>query len=81
MCLLDRIRELGTTTVQEPVPCAINQRAWRSRIMATASAALSTQHGICMSCGIGFFVPIDTCDAIVIDGEGTALAQMLKLGN
>ena len=32
-------------------------------------------------CGLGFFVPIDTCDATVIDGEGTPLAQMLKLGN
>jgi hypothetical protein len=32
-------------------------------------------------CGLGFFVPIDTCDATVIDGEGTALAQMLELGN
>ena len=32
-------------------------------------------------CGLGFFVPNDTCDATVIDGEGTALAQMLKLGN
>ena len=29
-------------------------------------------------CGLGFFVPIDTCDATVIDGEGTALAQMLR---
>jgi hypothetical protein len=32
-------------------------------------------------CGLGFFVPIDPCDATVIDGEGTALAQMLRLGN
>jgi DNA N-6-adenine-methyltransferase (Dam) len=32
-------------------------------------------------CGLGFFVPIDPCNATVIDGEGTALAQMLRLGN
>ena len=32
-------------------------------------------------CGLGFFVPNDTCDATVNDGEGTALAQMLELGN
>ena len=37
------------TQRQELLPCAVNQRAWWSRITATASAAFSTQRGICMS--------------------------------
>jgi len=40
---------IGATIPQELLPCAANQRAWCSRITATASAALSTQHGICIS--------------------------------
>src|SRR6476620_2441139 len=43
---------LAHPQAQELLPCAVNQRAWWSRIIATASAALSTQHGICMSCGL-----------------------------
>ena len=43
---------LAHPQVQELLPCAVNQRAWWSRTMATASAALSTQHGIRMSCGL-----------------------------
>src|SRR6516164_8989541 len=42
-----RTTPLAQPTPQELLPCAANQRAWCSRITATASAALSTQHGIC----------------------------------
>ena len=31
-------------------------------------------------CGLGFFVPTDTCAATVIDGEGTALDRCSSLG-
>ena len=44
-----RTTPLAQPTPQELLPCAANQRAWCSRITATASAALSTQHGICIS--------------------------------
>ena len=47
-----RNHRLGAPAPQELLPCEVNQRAWWSRITATACAPLSTQHGISMSCGL-----------------------------